>query len=100
MDYRVLIVNDGIAARLAVAHEISRLCPNWQLFEAQDAEAAMSVILDDRIDIAVIDHNMPRRDGLSLAANLRALRPTMPMALISEYLQAKVVDGAKSLVMA
>ena len=42
-------------------------------------------------DIALLDFNMPGRDGLALAAELRALKPDMPLALISANTQHEIV---------
>jgi FixJ family two-component response regulator len=39
---------------------------------------------------------MPGRDGLELAAELRELRPEMPVAVISANLQTEIVNRARS----
>lgn len=97
MDYRLMIVDDSALARLALAHEVATLYPDWRLVEARNADAAMSLALDGRIDIALIDYNMPGRDGLSLAADLRDLHPKMPLALVTANYQVEIVDRAKEL---
>lgn len=43
------------------------------------------------------DHNMPGRDGLSLAADLRHLCPAMPIALIIVNSQPEIIAGPKEL---
>jgi DNA-binding NarL/FixJ family response regulator len=97
MDYQVMIVDDSKLARMSIANAVARLYPNWRLLEAGNAEIAMTLALAERIDIVLIDYNMPGRDGLSLAADLRDLHPAMPMALITANFQAEIVAGAKEL---
>ena len=45
-------------------------------------------------DIALVDFNMPGRDGLDLAAELRKSNPRMPVAVISANRQQEVLDRA------
>jgi CheY-like chemotaxis protein len=47
------------------------------------------------VDITVLDFNMPGRDGLMLAAELRELQPTMPVAVISANHQTEIVTRAR-----
>jgi DNA-binding response OmpR family regulator len=87
---------------MAVVYAVGRLYSTWRpstwrLVEAQDTDTAMSLALDGRVDIALIDHNMPGRDGLSLAASLRHLYPAMPIALITANSQPEIIAGAKEL---
>jgi FixJ family two-component response regulator len=46
-------------------------------------------------DIAIMDFNMPGPDGLHLAAQLLALNPSMPLAVISANHQVEVVTRAR-----
>ena len=46
-------------------------------------------------DLAILDFNMPGRDGLVLAAELLALKPGMPLAVISANHQVEVVTRAR-----
>ena len=49
-----------------------------------------------KVDLVVLDFNMPGRDGLDLAAEFRKIRPTMPIAVISANYQREVVDRARA----
>jgi DNA-binding response OmpR family regulator len=48
-------------------------------------------------DVALVDFNMPNRDGLLLAADLRKLSPRMPIGIISANNQQEVVDRTSAL---
>ena len=97
-----MIVDDGALVRMAAVYAIGRLYSagrhsTWRLVEARGADTAMSLALDGRVDITLIDHNTPGRDGLSLAANLRHLYPAMPIALMTANSHPETIAGAKEL---
>ena len=94
MTVRVLIVDDSKLARMAVARTLSGLRPEWTRVEATNADEALALARQDNFDIALLDFNMPGRDGLDLAGELRALAPGMALAVISANLQTEIVTRA------
>ena len=95
MTYKVLIVDDSKLARMAVAKALTALHPDWSRVEAGNSDEALALLAAEGPDIAVLDFNMPGRDGLELAAELRRARPEMPVAVISANHQQEVVDRAQ-----
>ena len=73
MNYRILVVDDSKLARMAVAKALSALHPDWTRVEAANADEALALAKTDSFDLAILDFNMPGRDGLQLAAELLAL---------------------------
>ncbi|MGO1247606.1 MAG: response regulator, partial [Oceanisphaera sp.] len=67
---------------------------------AASADEAQQVLANQDADIALIDFNMPGRDGLVLAAELRESHPNMRMALVTANIQQPLVERAKELGMA
>ena len=96
MAYKILIVDDSKLARMAVAKILNQLRPEWQRVEATDAAEALALIRQDDIDVTVLDFNMPGRDGLELAGDLKVIRPEMPVAVISANVQHEVVSRAEA----
>ena len=96
MTYKILVVDDSKLARMSVAKALSALQPDWTRVEAANADEALIVAEQSQIDIALLDFNMPGRDGLELAAELRAARPGMPVAVISANHQAEIVERARA----
>ena len=94
MTRKVLIVDDSKLARMSVAKLLTGLYPDWTRVEATNADEAIVLIKQGPTDIALLDFNMPGRDGLSLAAELRALHPGMPVALISANTQQEILAKA------
>jgi DNA-binding response OmpR family regulator len=95
MAYRVLIVDDSKLARMAVTKALSALHPDWSRVEAANADEALALAGSDSFDLAILDFNMPGRDGLQLATEMLALKPGMPLAVISANHQVEVVTRAR-----
>ena len=94
MTYKVLVVDDSKLARMAMAKALNNLFPGWTRIEATNADEALALAKSSAVDIALVDFNMPGRDGLGLAAEIRALQPETPIALISANVQQEIVDQA------
>lgn len=97
MTYRVMIVDDSRLARMSLGRTLGNLYPDWTRIEAANAEEAIALLAREGADIAFLDFNMPGRDGLELAGELQALRPGMPVAVISANTQREVVAQATQL---
>ncbi len=97
MTYKLLIVDDSKLARMAVIKALGNAYPDWQRVEAGSADEALRAATQGTPDVALIDFNMPVKDGLVLAAELRHLRPKMPVGIISANHQQSVVDRARAL---
>jgi CheY-like chemotaxis protein len=91
----VLIVDDSKLARIVAGKTLAALQPEWDRIEAGNAEDALEILRGRKIDVAMIDFNMPDKDGLELAAELRAIHPTMPVAVITANIQDEVIARAR-----
>jgi CheY-like chemotaxis protein len=91
----VLIVDDSKLARIVAGKTLAALQPEWERIEASNAQDALEVLRERKIDVAMIDFNMPDKDGLELAAELRAIHPTMPIAVITANIQDEVIARAR-----
>jgi CheY-like chemotaxis protein len=95
MKYRVLIVDDSKLARLAVIKVLNALHPDWSRIEAANTDDALKAMKENLPDLALVDFNMPGRDGLELAAELRKMNPRLPVAVISANHQQEIVNRAR-----
>lgn len=94
---KILVVDDSKLARMAVAKALNAIYPEWTRIEAANADEALAQVKGANPDIAVFDFNMPGRDGLALAAEVRALKPALQVAIISANHQQEVVDRARAI---
>ncbi len=97
MPYKVLIVDDSRLARMIMASAFRRIRPDWELTEASDADGAIGAITAGSVDIALVDFNMPGTDGLELVADIRKIRPGMPVAVVSANLQDEIIARTREL---
>jgi CheY-like chemotaxis protein len=93
----ILIVDDSKLARMVVKSILAKTRADWQTVEAANAQEALDLLAVKAVDIALIDFNMPDRDGLSLAAEMRASSPEMPIAILSANAQDAILARAREL---
>ncbi|WP_348982233.1 response regulator [Bosea sp. BK604] len=91
-----MVVDDSKLARIVAGKTIAALKPDWVKVEASNAEEALQLVAEQQIDVAVLDFNMPGRDGLDLAADLRKSHPNMPIAIITANIQDEVISRARA----
>ncbi len=96
MTVTVLIVDDSKLARIVAGKHISGLQPDWERVEANNADEALLLVKERSIDVALLDYNMPGKNGLDLAVELRSLFPTMPIAVITANVQDEIIARARS----
>jgi DNA-binding NarL/FixJ family response regulator len=94
--HRVLIVDDSKLARMAVIKVLRNLHPDWVRAEASNADEALKLIDAGPPDFLLLDFNMPGKDGLTLAAEVRQLHPRITVAVISANRQIEVIERARS----
>ncbi len=76
---KVLIIDDEPRVREFMRRQLES--SGHELFEAEDAEAALHVMATSPCDVAFCDIQMPGRDGLWLTAELRRLYPHTAVVL-------------------
>ena len=81
----LLVVDDEPAVRGLVAHFLEH--EGFLVLTARCGSEALSIARQHRgeIDLLISDIMMPGMDGPSLAKELRALEPRMPVLLMSGY---------------
>lgn len=97
MTSKILIVDDSKLARMSVAKVLNALRPAWTRIEAANADEAVAMVKAEAPDIVLLDFNMPGRDGLALAADLKAISPKLPLAIISANIQDEIVARSHEL---
>lgn len=91
MAYTVLIVDDSKLARMSMVKVLDTLHPDWKRIEAANAADALKQTRELSPEVVLVDFNMPGKDGVTLAAELRALDPGISVAVISANRQTEVI---------
>ena len=81
----VLLVEDEGAVRAALHRLLAR--QGYMVLEAADGEEALEIwrARGRDVDLVLTDLAMPRLGGLALAGRLRAMRPELPVVLMTAY---------------
>jgi hypothetical protein len=80
----VLLVEDDEPARGLIRLQLQRA--GYRVLEAHDAPTAEAIAGVERVDLLLTDVVMPGPSGIDLARRLRAVRPELPVLLMSGYL--------------
>ena len=81
---RILVVDDDATVRSVTAGFLSDL--GHDVVEAADGEAALRVLEgEEGVRLMVADFAMPRMNGAELAERARAMRPGLPILLVTGY---------------
>src|ERR1700761_5241566 len=97
MTKTVLIVDDSKLARIVVSKAVAATHADWKKIEAGNADEALSLLSQEKIDLAIIDFNMPGRNGLELAEEIRKTHGAMPIALATANFQDEIIAHARTL---
>jgi len=96
MGVRVLIVDDSKLARIVLSRTIVALQPDWTCVEAVNGDDALAILDRESADVAILDFNMPGKNGLALAEELRSRFPDMPIAIATANIQDEIVSRAQA----
>lgn len=81
MPQRILLVDDnvnGLRARKVVLEELG-----YHVTAVSSSAEALIRFGKESFDLVVTDHRMPEMDGIELISRIRALKPAIPMILVS-----------------
>src|SRR5829696_7953181 len=82
-DARLLVVDDDEPVRTLYVTLLKNVAGVSSVVAAVDGVEAVEVAKDVALDVAVLDLNMPRLDGIETALALAALQPSLSIALHS-----------------
>ncbi|MFT2098875.1 response regulator [Marinomonas sp. 2405UD66-6] len=97
MPLKILLVDDSKVSRLALSKSLKRLDDSLEISEAASADAAELLLQEKSIDLALIDYNMPDRNGLELAEVLLKDYPKIKQTLVTANIQDAIKDRAISM---
>jgi DNA-binding NarL/FixJ family response regulator len=81
---KILVVDDHVLIREALRSVFLELQSDATVLEASDCGLTLRLIEQTAdLDLAVIDLNLPDRDGFSLLAELRQRHPLLPVVVLS-----------------
>jgi DNA-binding NarL/FixJ family response regulator len=85
---RVMLVEDHIAFRQALAFVLSREPDLEVVAEVGSLAEARQALIDERLDVAVLDLGLPDGDGRELFGELRRINPGISVVVLSAAIEA------------
>jgi|AntRauTorcE11897_2_1112592.scaffolds.fasta_scaffold00764_11 CheY-like chemotaxis protein len=94
---RLLLVDDSRVARLTLKQLLKNTGVELEIQEASNADEALQLFSEHTFDRALIDYNMPGRDGIELAHEIQKIQPDLPMVLVTANIQDAIQEKAAQL---
>jgi CheY-like chemotaxis protein len=92
----ILIVDDSRLTRFMLKSLLLKNYPDWEVLDAANADEALKIVEENRVDFITLDVNMPGMDGVTLGTELRKRFPGTPIALLTANIQQATQDKAKA----
>lgn len=82
---RILIVDDHPMLRTGLAQLINHEPDLKVIAEADNAGQAINAVAKNKFDLVLLDISLPDKSGLELIKDIRALRPELPVLVVSMH---------------
>ena len=80
---RLLVADDDEVDRLAVRRTLLKAGLNAQLVEMGDGTSALTALLEQSFDCALMDFQLPGQDGLEVLRKVRAALVETPIIMLT-----------------
>lgn len=95
MAYQVLIVDDEMPALHLLQKLMEKYAPDFKIAQmCTGADAALSFLQGNPVDVLITDITMPKRNGIELAMAARKIQPDIHIFIISGYAEFEYAQGA------
>jgi len=87
---KILVIEDDFSLRKALSDKLKR--EGFEVFEANDGEKGLEIILNKKIDLIMLDILMPKMDGLTM---YKKLKENFGISGIPTIILTNLDDGEK-----
>lgn len=78
---QLVVVEDEPAIRRGVVDALT--ASDYEVAEAQDGDQGLQAALEPEVDLVLLDLMLPRRDGISVLTEIRKVKPTLPVIILT-----------------
>jgi len=82
---RIIIADDHTIFREGLKQVIARTATMTVAAEAADGAEPLARIRSEEFDLVILDISLPGRSGLDILADIRAIRPQLPVLILSMH---------------
>ena len=79
---RILAVDDDVTLHDVLTFFLGK---GYDLRPATTGADALATVSRESLDLVLLDHRLPDRTGLEVLAQLRSLRPSLPVVMLTGY---------------
>jgi CheY-like chemotaxis protein len=84
----ILVVDDEPGIRTMIQFELSQ--QGYEILTAESGVKALEMLDGRKVDLILTDMRMPQMDGLELIARVRQILPTIPIVLMTGFVEERV----------
>ncbi len=84
---KILIVDDEYAALRDLDRALRKVVPEAEILMVDEVETAIALCKERPFDVVFLDINMPEKDGLTLAKEMKQIQPMMNIVMVTAYPQ-------------
>ncbi len=95
MKEKILVVDDDEGVRQVLSQSLSEA--GYRVSVAESGEKAVAAVREETFDLVILDMVLPRVDGIEVLKEITALRPEIPVVMITGY--ASVETAIKAMKM-
>jgi DNA-binding NtrC family response regulator len=92
MSVRILVVDDEHNLRMTIAANLE--LEGFEVVEAENGEAALALVKSQHFDLVLSDVRMPGMNGVDLFHRVHALKPDLPVILMTAFALEGLVQDA------
>lgn len=81
LPFQIAIVEDDSILREELTHLMSR--QGFTVFEANSANTLNDILLTNKIDLVILDINLPGQSGFEISRNIRAIFPKIGIVMLT-----------------
>ena len=83
----ILIVDDEKRARRDLERVVKSVVSDVEIFQAEGAKECLEIVTERHFDVIFLDINMPGMEGITLAGEIKKLRPLTNIVFVTAYPQ-------------
>ena len=95
MNETILIIDDSQTIRRLVGHSLKAL--GYRIVTAEDGQQGLEMLSNERVDLVIVDLNMPVMDGLEFTREARASTLFRDLPIVMLTTESSEQDRARGL---